>query len=229
MHDIQTKKAHLTEGQTDTSPRWGGLAGILGSLLMLFTFGVVAAFVGVGHHPRAVADEVPRHQGGTHGGEQPVPRGPPPVGRPLPRHVPRAAPDKPDAGAARSCPEHPGARLARSRSASPRRDRSSVGPLPGFRRVRAGSGHARVGVARHRGRVRSVAVHRIAMLDAPGYGSRFGMPTVALGVVGFAAATAVVGVTDMAAIGVFTLIGFHLSAGWKTHNSQRSRHAAAGS
>lgn len=64
-----------------------------------------------------------------------------------------------------------------------------------------------------------------AMLAAPGYGSHFGMPTVAFGVVGLAAATAVlVGVTDMAFLCVFALIGFHLSAGWKTHRLARAPH-----
>ena len=47
MNDLHTKEADLTERQTDSTLRWGGLAGILGSLLMLFTFGFVAAFVGM--------------------------------------------------------------------------------------------------------------------------------------------------------------------------------------
>ncbi len=39
------------------------------------------------------------------------------------------------------------------------------------------------------------------------------------------AATAVlVGVTDMVAIGVFALMGFHLAAGWKTHRLARAPH-----
>jgi hypothetical protein len=44
MHDLHTKEADLTEGQTDSTLRWGGRAGILGSILMLVTFGVVSAF-----------------------------------------------------------------------------------------------------------------------------------------------------------------------------------------
>ncbi len=36
---------HVSQ-HTDSTLRWGGLAGIGGSLLMLFTFGFVAAFVG---------------------------------------------------------------------------------------------------------------------------------------------------------------------------------------
>lgn len=62
-----------------------------------------------------------------------------------------------------------------------------------------------------------------AMLGTPDYGKRLGMPTVALGVVGLAAATAV-GVPAMAALGVLALIGFHLTAGWKTHRQARTPH-----
>ncbi len=47
MHDLDTKQADRTEEQNDSALRWGGRAGILGSLLMLVTFGVVAAFVGM--------------------------------------------------------------------------------------------------------------------------------------------------------------------------------------
>jgi hypothetical protein len=44
MHDTHAN------AQADSTLRWGCRAGILGSILMLFTFGFVAAFVG-GHHP----------------------------------------------------------------------------------------------------------------------------------------------------------------------------------
>ena len=40
MNDLHIKE------QADSTLRWGGLAGILGSLLMLVTLGFVAAFVG---------------------------------------------------------------------------------------------------------------------------------------------------------------------------------------
>lgn len=64
-----------------------------------------------------------------------------------------------------------------------------------------------------------------AMLGTPGYGTRLGMPTVAFGVVGLAAATAVlVGVPAMAALGVLALTGFHLAVGWKTHRHARTPH-----
>lgn len=56
-----------------------------------------------------------------------------------------------------------------------------------------------------------------AMRRQPGYGSGIGRSTVALGLAGLAAAAAVLlGVPDMAAVGMFALIGFHLSVGRKT-------------
>jgi hypothetical protein len=56
-----------------------------------------------------------------------------------------------------------------------------------------------------------------AMPGAPDFGKRTGRTTVTLGVAGLAAATAVlVGVPAMAAVGVLALIGFHLTLGWKT-------------
>jgi hypothetical protein len=41
MHELHTRE------QTDSTLRWGGLAGMLGSILMLITFGIVAVFVGM--------------------------------------------------------------------------------------------------------------------------------------------------------------------------------------
>jgi len=94
----------------------------------------------------------------------------------------------------------------------------------------AGSGDPGAGVARHPRHVRRAAVHRTrhrpagpdplgaAMLRAPGYGTPMGRTTIALGAATLAAATAVlVGVTDMAAVGVLGLTGFHLTLGWRTH------------
>jgi len=58
-----------------------------------------------------------------------------------------------------------------------------------------------------------------AMLDAPGFGKRVGRTTVALGMTGLAAATAVLvgGSAIMAGVGVLGLTGFHLALGWRTH------------
>lgn len=63
-----------------------------------------------------------------------------------------------------------------------------------------------------------------AMLGAPGYGKRIGRTTVALGVTGLAAATALLAGAQptMAAVGVFALIGVHLAVGWKTHTLHRA-------
>jgi hypothetical protein len=47
MHDLDTKEAQLTEEQNASALRWGGRAGILGSILMLVAFVVVGAFVGM--------------------------------------------------------------------------------------------------------------------------------------------------------------------------------------
>lgn len=57
-----------------------------------------------------------------------------------------------------------------------------------------------------------------AMLGAPEYGKRMGAMTVALGVAGLAAATVlVVEDSPIAALVVFALTAFHLALGWKTH------------
>jgi hypothetical protein len=47
MHDLDTYEADLTETQNASALRWGGRAGILGSLLMLVAFVVVGVFVGL--------------------------------------------------------------------------------------------------------------------------------------------------------------------------------------
>jgi hypothetical protein len=46
MPDLRATEANLADGQAGSILRWGGRAGILGSILMLLTFGFVAAFVG---------------------------------------------------------------------------------------------------------------------------------------------------------------------------------------
>jgi hypothetical protein len=65
-----------------------------------------------------------------------------------------------------------------------------------------------------------------AMLGAPDYGKRIGRTTVALGAAGLAAAAAfLVGVPAMGAVGMFGLIGFHLTLVWKTHRLARAPHS----
>jgi protein-S-isoprenylcysteine O-methyltransferase Ste14 len=67
----------------------------------------------------------------------------------------------------------------------------------------------------------------VAMRGAPEYGRRMASSTVALGVAGLAAATAVLvgGPPEMAGVGVFALIGFHLTLGWKTLRLARASHS----
>ena len=59
----------------------------------------------------------------------------------------------------------------------------------------------------------------LAMRLDPGYGKLAGTLSVALGVLGLAAATVMLidPLSAAAALGVFALIGFHLVAGWKTY------------
>lgn len=57
MRAVRTKEADLTEGQTDTSPRWGGLAGILGSLLE------VGGVHGGDEGAQGLVDEPGQHEG----------------------------------------------------------------------------------------------------------------------------------------------------------------------
>lgn len=63
-----------------------------------------------------------------------------------------------------------------------------------------------------------------AMLRAPGFGTRVGSATVALGVTGLTAATALlVEVSSVGVVGVFALIVVHLTLGWKTHRQARGQ------
>ena len=59
----------------------------------------------------------------------------------------------------------------------------------------------------------------LAMRRDPAFGKVAGTVSVALGVVGLAAATAMLvdPLSPVAALGIFALIGFHLVAGWKTY------------
>jgi len=59
----------------------------------------------------------------------------------------------------------------------------------------------------------------VAMTGTPAYGRRLGRFTVGLGLIGFAAAIMVLidPRSPVAALGVFALIAFHLALGWKTY------------
>ena len=69
----------------------------------------------------------------------------------------------------------------------------------------------------------------VAMRNAPEYGRSMASSTFALGAAGLAAAGAVlVGVPDVAAVGVFALIALHLTLGWKTLKLARAPHSGTG-
>ena len=69
-------------------------------------------------------------------------------------------------------------------------------------------------------------LRRTSPTPAPDYGKRIGRTTVALGAAGLAAAAAfLVGVPAMGAVGMFALIGFHLTLVWKTHRLARAPHS----
>ncbi|MDQ3937056.1 MAG: hypothetical protein M3253_00065, partial [Chloroflexota bacterium] len=58
----------------------------------------------------------------------------------------------------------------------------------------------------------------LAMRATPAFGARIGWLSVGLGLIAFATAViSLIEVSDIAAIGVFALIAFHLVVGWKTH------------
>ena len=232
MHDRHTND------QADSTLRWGGLAGILGSILMLVTFGIVAAFVGID----------------TMSPEQALTRFPDikaartvenslylgvlllwvihslALYRALRRTSPAAALFGTvlsilglvvlAAGALPHIATAPIADLYHAPGATPQDQTTLVllwqatyGILDAL--LVTGLVILPLGL---------IALGT-AMLDAPGFGKRMGRTTVALGVTGLAAATAVVvGVPAMGAVGVFALIGFHLAAGWKTHRLARAPH-----
>jgi hypothetical protein len=69
-----------------------------------------------------------------------------------------------------------------------------------------------------------VILFGVAMRQHPAFGKVAGNVSVALGVVGLAAATVMLAdpLSAVAALGVFALIGFHLVAGWKTYRLSRT-------
>ncbi len=64
----------------------------------------------------------------------------------------------------------------------------------------------------------------VAMLGAPAFGTGFGGVSVVLGVVGFIAAAFLLidPLSPIAVVSVFALIAFHLVLGWKVHNLSRA-------
>lgn len=244
MHDLRTREPDITDGQADSTLRWGGLAGILGSILMLLTFGVVAAFVGmdVVGSPEQSLTRFPDiraartvenslylvvlllwvvHSLGLY------------------RALRRTSPTPALLGTVLSI-------LGLALLAAGALPHVATAPLSDLY-------HAPGAIAQDQATL-VLVWHGIqamfeallytglvilplglialgkAMLDAPGYGKRIAATALGLGVVGFAAATAVVvGIPSIiAAVGVFALMGFHLSAGWKTHSLAKGATAQDG-
>jgi hypothetical protein len=219
MHDLPT-----TRTQPDPILRWAGRAGVAGSILMVVTFGVVAAFVGMDLTPErsltAFADLWPArmlentlylgvlllwivHALGLH------------------RALRAAHPASALFGtalsilglgllAAGAIPHVATAPLAELyQHATPREQATLVLVWHGV--------DALFNALLYTGLVvvpAGLVMLGTAMVDAPGFGRRVGRTTVALGVAGLAAAAAVLaGVTDLAAAGVVTLVGFHAVVG----------------
>jgi hypothetical protein len=237
MHDLHTKEADLSDGQAGSILRWGGRAGILGSILMLVTFGVVAAFVGMDITPEQslvrfpdiraartvenslylvilllwVIHSLVLYRGLRH-------RSPTPalVGTVLSILGLAVL----AAGALPHVATAPLSDLYHAAGATAQDQATLMLLWHGI--------EAMFDALLFTGLVivpLGLVALGVAMLGAPGYGTCIGRTTVALGVTGLTAATAVlVGVPAMGALGVFALIGFHLTAGWKTHRLARTPH-----
>jgi hypothetical protein len=183
MHDPTTKKLD------DSTLRWGGLAGIGGSILMLITFGLVAVFVGMDITPEQSLTRFPEIRTARILGLVVLAAGALP-------HVATA----------------PLSDLYHAPGVTPQDQATLVLLWHGTDTI--------FNALLFTGLVilpLSVLALGTAMLGAPGYGTRIGTATVALGVTGLAAAIAVlVGVPAMGALGVIALVVFHLAAGRTT-------------
>jgi hypothetical protein len=240
MHDLDTRQADRTEEQNVSALRWGGRAGILGSLLMLVTFVVVGVFVGLPTPEEALArfPEIRAartventlylvalllwvvHSLGLY------------------RALRRASPTPALVGAVLSIvgltmliagalvhvATTPLSDLYHAAAATPQ-DQSTLllvwhGIFAVFEALLVtGLFILPMGL---------ISFGR-AMFGAPDFGARLGRATVGLGLAGLAAAsTLLVQNSIIAAIGVFALIGFHLILGRKTIKLAVSRHARMG-
>jgi hypothetical protein len=233
MHDLHTRE------QADSTLRWGGLAGILGSILMLLTFGIVAAFVGMD----------------TMSPEQSLMRFPDIRAArtvenslylvalllwvihslALNRALRRTSPAPALFGTALSIL----GLVVLAAGALPHIATAPISDLyhaPGAT-LQDQTTLALLWQATY-GILDALLVTGLvilplglialgtAMLDAPSFGKRTGRTTVALGVTGLATATALlVDVSPIAIVGVFALIVFHLTLGVKTHGLARAPHS----
>ena len=232
MHDTRAKN------HADPTLRWGGLAGIGGSILMLFTFGFVAAFVGMDITPEQSLTTFPQiwaartvenslylgvlllwlvHALALHRALRRTNATLALVGTALSilGLVLLAAGALPHVATA------PLADLYHAPGATPQDQATLVLLWHGI--------DAMFNALLHTGLVilplGLIALGK-AMLGAPGYGPRIGGASIALGAAGLAAAGAIlVGVTDLAAVGVFALIGFHLIGGRRSLKLARVPHS----
>lgn len=235
MHDVRTDllttKPQTTQ-QADSTLRWGGLAGIGGSLLMLVTFGVVAAFVGMDITPEQSLTRFPDIRAARTVENSLY------LGvlllwvlhfLALYRGLRRTSPTPALFGTALSIlglvvlvagalPHLATASISdlyHAAGATPQDQATLVlvwhGIYAMFVDALLFTGLAIVPLG--------LIPLGAAMLRDPGYGKAAGRTTIALGAAGLAAATVVlVGGPDIgAAVGVFALIGFHLAVGWRTH------------
>ncbi|WP_336345802.1 hypothetical protein [Halalkalicoccus ordinarius] len=64
----------------------------------------------------------------------------------------------------------------------------------------------------------------VAMFGAPAFGKWFGSMSLGLGVAGIVAVSALLTgpVSEIAAVGIFALIVFHLAVGWKVYSLSRA-------
>jgi hypothetical protein len=218
-----------TNEQADSTLRWGGLAGIAGSFLMLFTVGFVAVFVGMDLTPEQSLTTFPDIRAARtvenslylaalllwviHS-------------LALYRALCRPSPTSAlfgtalsilglvllAAGALPHVAAAPLSDLYHSAGTTPQDQTTLVLVWHGIEAVfntllYTGLALLPLGL---------IALGK-AMLGAPDYGRRIGRTTVALGGAGLVAAAAVlIGVPTMAAVGLFALTGAHLAVGWRT-------------
>jgi hypothetical protein len=239
MHDLDTKQADLTEQQNDTSLRWGGRAGILGSILMLVTFVVVGVFVGLPTPEEALArfPEIRAartventlylvalllwvvHSLGLYRALRRASPAPALVGAVLSI----VGLTMLIAGALVHVATTPLSDLYQAAAATPQ-DQATLllvwhGIFAVFEALLVtGLFIVPMGL---------IAFGR-AMFGAPDFGARLGRTTVGLGLAGLAAAcTLLVQNSMIAAVGVFALIGFHFIAGCRTYSLAKSAAAPA--
>lgn len=231
MNDLHTKE------QADSTLRWGGLAGILGSILMLVTFGFTAAFVGVDISPGESLARFPdiaaaRAVENTlylvilvlwviHS-------------LALYRALRRRSPAPALFGAVLSI-------LGLVVLVAGALPHIATAPVSDLYQAPGGTLQEQATLVLLWHGIEAVFDALLvtglvilpmglialgtAMLGAPDYGKTVGRTTVAFGAAGLAAATALLaGFSSMAPVGVFALIGFHLTLGWKTHRLARAPH-----